>query len=80
MGERSKECLKIGNTGKEGMLYSIVLPEEIPLITDKIINKNLKSIDEDYFNAMLSLHYHLYLMTLTVNNIKGDNLSQEIKK
>ena len=33
-----------------------------------------------YFNVMLALHYNPYLMTLTVPNIKGENLSQEIKK
>jgi len=45
-----KKCIKIGDTIREGTLYSIVLPEEIPLVSEKIIKIKSNNISEDYFN------------------------------
>ncbi len=45
-----KGCVIFGDTNREGTLYTIIPPMEIPLIKEKITNLNpLKDID-DYFN------------------------------
>ena len=36
-GLEGKSCLKVGNTTREGILYSVLLPEEIPLVKEKLI-------------------------------------------
>ena len=51
-GLKEKGCLVIGDTTREGTLYTLKLPHEIPLVIEKI--KNLEDVpdieNEDYFN------------------------------
>ncbi len=47
-GLEEKGCIKIGNTNRDGTLYSIFLPEEIPSVKEKLtITK--EPVEEDYF-------------------------------
>ena len=36
-GLEKKGCLKIGDVNREGTLYKILLPEEIPLVKEKLL-------------------------------------------
>lgn len=44
-----KGCLKIGETSREGTLYSILLPTKIPIVAEKISMTTKVLEDEDYF-------------------------------
>jgi len=47
-GLEEKGCIKIGDTNRDGTLYSIIVPEKIPLVSEKlsIIHENE---EVDYF-------------------------------
>ncbi len=45
-----KGCIKIGDTNREGTLYSINLPRNIPFVTEKIASLLPQDTEEDYFN------------------------------
>lgn len=47
-GLEAKGCIKIGDVNKDGTLYTILLPEEIPLVKEKLLIKN-EPKEEDYF-------------------------------
>jgi hypothetical protein len=44
-----KGCIKIGDTNRDGTLYAILLPDEIPIVIEKILVKDVVIPDEDYF-------------------------------
>ena len=46
---QQKGCIEIGNTNREGTLYNIILPNNIPIVIDKQSTKNNKK-DDDFFN------------------------------
>ncbi len=47
-GLEEKGCIKIGDTNRDGTLYSILLPEEIPSVKEKLaITADL--IEEDFY-------------------------------
>ena len=43
-----KGCIKIGDTNRDGSLYRIILPSDIPLVAEKLAIVP-KTEDEDYF-------------------------------
>jgi 5-methylcytosine-specific restriction endonuclease McrA len=45
-----KGCIKVGDTNREGTLYHVNLPQDIPLVVDKIANHSPSYIEEDYFS------------------------------
>lgn len=47
----SKGCISIGNTIREGTLYSVVLPCDIPLVMEKIAATTPTDEEEDFFTA-----------------------------
>jgi hypothetical protein len=49
-GLEKKSCIKIGDTTRGGTLYSIFLPEEIPLVKEKL-SIVVSQEEEDYFNG-----------------------------
>jgi len=47
-----RKCVEIVDTNVKGTLYTVFLPDEIPLVLEKLNNANLKSAsieDEDFF-------------------------------
>lgn len=44
-----KGCIIIGDTTREGTLYNILLPKNIPYIAEKMIEQIMET-EEDYFN------------------------------
>jgi 5-methylcytosine-specific restriction endonuclease McrA len=48
-GLKEKGCIKIGDTNREGTLYSISLPEDIPLVKEKLV-VTAEQKEEDFFN------------------------------
>ena len=47
-GLEEKGCIKVGDTNRDGTLYTIILPEQIPLVAEKLaIVPDIK--DENYF-------------------------------
>ena len=49
-GLENKNCIKIGDTTREGTLYVVILPEEIPLVKEKL--PTLQDLEEeDYFTS-----------------------------
>ncbi len=49
-GLEDKGCIKIGDTNREGTLYTIVLPKDIPLVAEKMVSSLTQDVEEDYFN------------------------------
>ncbi|MDP4039004.1 MAG: HNH endonuclease signature motif containing protein [Candidatus Pacearchaeota archaeon] len=47
-GLGEKGCIKIGDTNRDGTLYHIILPSDIPLVAEKLAIVP-KTEDEDYF-------------------------------
>lgn len=47
-GLEEKSCIKIGDTTREGILYSVFLPEEIPSVKEKL-SVVVDPEEEDYF-------------------------------
>jgi hypothetical protein len=43
------ECIKVGNTNRDGTLYIINLPRNVPLVEDKLDRLLPTDIEEDYF-------------------------------
>jgi len=43
-----KDCIKIGDVTKDGTLYTIFLPSDIPLVAEKM--KNFIETEENYFD------------------------------
>lgn len=50
-GLETKGCIKIGDTGREGTHYTILLPDEIPLVKEKL-SLSSKPEEEDYFTKL----------------------------
>ena len=48
-GLEEKGCIKIGATTREGTEYFILLPKDIPLVSEKIASLKPESQEEDYF-------------------------------
>ncbi len=44
-----KGCIRIGDTNREGTLYEILLPADIPLVKEKMMDVK-EPQDEDYYN------------------------------
>jgi HNH endonuclease len=45
----AKGCIRIGDTNREGTLYTVVLPQDIPLVAEKM-NQPIEILaDDDYF-------------------------------
>jgi hypothetical protein len=49
IGLNEKGCIRIGDTNREGTLYEILLPSEIPLVLEKLIS-SIPDEEEDYYN------------------------------
>lgn len=47
-GLKSKGCIKVGDTNRDGTLYTVLLPKDIPLVKEKLAIK-ADPVDEDYF-------------------------------
>ncbi len=45
-----KNCLKVGDTTREGTLYEIMLPAEIPSVREKLKSVQVEQEDDDWFN------------------------------
>jgi len=45
-----KGCIKIRDTNREGTLYIVSLPKDIPSVAEKMASFLPKQIKEDYFN------------------------------
>ncbi len=45
-----KGCIKVGDTNRNGTLYIVSLPKDIPLVTGKIESLLHQDMEEDYFN------------------------------
>jgi hypothetical protein len=45
-----KGCIKIGDTNREGTLYIINLPKDIPSVAEKLVAPLPQDIQEDYFS------------------------------
>jgi len=45
-----KGCIKVGDTNRDGTLYIISLPKDIPLVAEKIESFSPRGAEEDYFN------------------------------
>ncbi len=48
-GLEAKECIRIGDTNREGTLYIINLPRDIPIVAEKIAGFAAQDQEEDYF-------------------------------
>ena len=46
-----KGCIKVGDTNRDGTLYTVSLPKDIPLVAEKIASLLPQDTEEDYFNA-----------------------------
>lgn len=44
-----KGCIKVGDTNREGTSYYVNLPEDIPLVAEKIASLSASPAEEDYF-------------------------------
>jgi hypothetical protein len=44
-----KGCIKIGNADRFGTLYTVILPEDVPIVAEKIAKQMLLKVDDDYF-------------------------------
>ena len=44
-----KECIRIGNTNREGTLYHVELPKNIPLVAEKLAVLEDSGLEADYF-------------------------------
>jgi hypothetical protein len=49
-GLEEKECIKIKDTNREGTLYIVSLPKDIPLVAEKMANLMPQDAEEDYFS------------------------------
>jgi len=45
-----KGCIKVGDTNRDGTLYIVSLPKDIPLVAEKIASSLVQDTEEDYFN------------------------------
>lgn len=45
-----KGCIKVGDTNRDGTLYVVSLPKDIPLVAEKIASSSVQNTEEDYFN------------------------------
>ncbi|MCX9012191.1 MAG: HNH endonuclease signature motif containing protein [Candidatus Methanoperedens sp.] len=45
-----KGCIKIGDSNREGTLYIVNLPKDIPLVAEKMVSFLSQNKEEDYFN------------------------------
>ena len=44
-----KSCIRVGDTNREGTLYEILLPAQIPLVAEKL-SISAPDLEEDYYN------------------------------
>ncbi|MGA2367729.1 MAG: HNH endonuclease [Dehalococcoidia bacterium] len=44
-----KQCIKVGDTDRDGTLYTINLPSEIPLAMEKMVSVRSEPSEDDYF-------------------------------
>ena len=44
-----KGCIKAGDTNRDGTLYIVSLPSDIPLVAEKIASLSIQDTEEDYF-------------------------------
>ncbi|MFC1719341.1 HNH endonuclease [Candidatus Poribacteria bacterium] len=49
-GLEEKGCIKIGDASRSGTLYTVKLPEDIPVVAEKIAISMSQDTEEDYFN------------------------------
>jgi hypothetical protein len=49
-GLKEKGCIKIGDTTREGTLYTIIAPREIPFVKEKLTISAPSPSEDDYFN------------------------------
>lgn len=47
---QEKQCIKIGDTNRDGTLYAVFLPEDIPLVHDKQVVVSLLETEDYYTN------------------------------
>lgn len=47
-GLKNKGCITVGDTNREGTLYVVLLPQDVPLVKEKLAIK-ADPIEEDYF-------------------------------
>jgi len=48
-GLEQKGCIKVGDTNRDGTLYIVTLPKDIPLVAEKIANLLPQDTEENYF-------------------------------
>ena len=44
-----KGCIEVGDTDRFGTLYIVILPQDIPLVVEKIASKTTTTEEENYF-------------------------------
>jgi hypothetical protein len=49
-GLEEKGCIKVGDTNRDGTLYIVILPKDIPLVAEKIASSLTQDKEADYFN------------------------------
>ena len=70
-----KGCVKIGDTTREGTLYEILIPEQIPLVIEKITS-SIPDKEEDYYND-LEKRKELYERDQWICQYCGEKVSVE---
>jgi len=48
-GLEQKGCIEVGDTNRDGTLYIVILPKDIPLVAEKIASLLPQDTKEDYF-------------------------------
>jgi hypothetical protein len=48
-GLEQKGCIKVSDTNRDGTLYIVTLPKDVPLVAEKIVTLLPQDTEEDYF-------------------------------
>ena len=71
-----KGCIKIGDTNREGTLYIINLPKDIPVVAEKITSLYIQDAEEDYFSDPEKRH-EIFERDKWVCQYCGEKVTQE---
>lgn len=55
-GLENKRCLTIGDTTREGTMYTLVMPQDLPAVQEKIAGTIPPDEDEDFFTDPQKRH------------------------
>ncbi len=51
-----KGCIKIGSVAKEGTLYCVMMPKDVPLVSQKLATLSSPNTEENYFDDTAERH------------------------